>query len=339
MKKIKVGIAGLGRLGRTHAQNLAFSIPGAELVAACSVVAEELEYAKKELGVANTYDDFGQMCCNPEIDAVAIVSPSAFHAEQIKAALKAGKHIFCEKPLAVSEEECIAIEEEVAKHPECIFMLGFMRRYDPSYAYAKKKIKEGAIGKPYLVKATGIDPDAAAEQLLSSGFIPNSGGIMLDMGSHDIDLMRWFLEDEVASIYAVGSVVKSPEFAKQGDMETACATFTFRGGGIGQFHVGRISCHGYHIETEIIGTEGSIRISPVPEKNLAMIYNHTGSVKECVGSFPERFAVAYAEEMKEFIKCVQEGRKPDIDVHDGTAATVVSAAAQKALETGEIVRL
>ena len=134
MKKIKVGIAGLGRLGRTHAQNLAFSIPGAELVAACSVVAEELEYAKKELGVANTYDDFGQMCCNPEIDAVAIVSPSAFHAEQIKAALKAGKHIFCEKPLAVSEEECIAIEEEVAKHPECIFMLGFMRRYDPSYA-------------------------------------------------------------------------------------------------------------------------------------------------------------------------------------------------------------
>ncbi len=109
MKKIKVGIAGLGRLGRTHAQNLAFSIPGAELVAACSVVAEELEYAKKELGVANTYDDFGQMCCNPEIDAVAIVSPSAFHAEQIKAALKAGKHIFCEKPLAVSEEECIAI--------------------------------------------------------------------------------------------------------------------------------------------------------------------------------------------------------------------------------------
>ena len=136
MKKVRIGIVGLGRLGRAHANNLAFSVPGAELTAACSVVEAELEYAKEHLGVAKTYSDFGSMCQDPDIDAVAIVSPSTFHPEQISLALKAGKHIFCEKPLAVTLEECRATEKEVMQYPNLVFMLGFMRRYDPSYAYA-----------------------------------------------------------------------------------------------------------------------------------------------------------------------------------------------------------
>ena len=339
MKKVKVGIVGLGRLGRTHAENLAFSIPGAELTAACSIVDSELNYAKEQLGVEKTYSDFAAMCQDPDIDAVVIVSPSTYHPEQISLALKAGKHVFCEKPLAVTLEECRATEEEVKKYPDQVFMLGFMRRYDPSYAYAKKKIESGAIGTPYLVKATGVDPDADAESLLDSGFVPKSGGIMMDMASHDIDLMRWFLQDDPAEVYAVGSTVKHPRFREQGDVETACATFKFKNGAMGQLHVGRASVHGYHIETEIIGTEGSIRVSPVPCKNLAMLYDKTGAVQECVRNFPERFHQAYVEEMKEFIDCIVEKRTPGVDVHDGTQATLICAAAQKALETGAIVTI
>ena len=207
------------------------------------------------------------------------------------------------------------------QYPNLVFMLGFMRRYDPSYAYAKKKIEEGAIGTPYLVKATGVDPDADAESLLDSGYVPKSGGIMMDMASHDIDLMRWFLQDDPCEVYAIGSTVKHPRFTEQGDVETACATFKFKNGAMGQLHVGRAAVHGYHIETEIIGTEGSIRVSPVPAKNLAMIYDKTGAVQECVRNFPERFQEAYVEEMKEFVDCVMNGKTPGVVVHDGTAAT------------------
>ena len=339
MKSVKIGIVGLGRLGRSHAQNLAFSVPGAELTAACSFVDAELEYAKNELGVQKLYKDYAEMCADAEIDAVVIVSPSAYHPEHIECALKAGKHVFCEKPLAVSVEECVRTEHIVEQYPDKVFMLGFMRRFDPSYAYAKAKIDAGAIGTPYLVKATGVDPAADAESLLASGFIPKSGGIMIDMASHDVDLMRWFLNDEPAEVFAVGTTVKYPGFTEQGDKETACAAFTFKNGGIGQLHTGRLSVHGYHIETEIIGTEGSLRVSPTPAKNLCQIFDKTGAVQECVRNFPERFATAYLEEMKAFIDCINNGTAPIVNVYDGTAATRTCEAAQRALDTHQLITI
>ena len=163
MGKVKVGIAGLGRLGKLHANNLAFKIPDAELTAACSIVPAELEYAKEQLGVADVYADYREMLEKADIDAVAIVTTSGEHCWQIEAALDAGKHVFSDKPLGITVEECRTAEAAVERHPELTFFLGFMRRYDPSYAYAKEKIKEGAIGTPYMVKAAGIDPEALAE--------------------------------------------------------------------------------------------------------------------------------------------------------------------------------
>ena len=141
MKKLRVGIAGLGRLGKVHANNLANKIPGAELVAACSILPAELEYAQKELGVQQVYTDYKEMIASPDIDAVAIVTTSSEHCWQIAAALDAGKHVFSDKPLGVTLEECELAEEAVERHPELTFVLGFMRRFDPSYAYAKKKIE------------------------------------------------------------------------------------------------------------------------------------------------------------------------------------------------------
>lgn len=141
MKKIKVGIAGLGRLGKVHARNLAFKIPNAQLQAACSLVPAELEYAQKELGVSQLYGDYKEMLEKADIDAVVIVTTSTEHCWQIRAALEAGKHVFTDNPLGVTTEECKMAEEAVEKHPDRIFFLGFMRRFDPSYAYAKQKIR------------------------------------------------------------------------------------------------------------------------------------------------------------------------------------------------------
>lgn len=337
MKTIKVGIAGLGRLGKVHANNIAFKIPNAQLTAACSIVPTELEYAKNELGVTDLYTDYREMLAKADIDAVAIVTTSSEHCWQIEAALDAGKHVFSDKPLGVDLEQCKIAEAAVERNPDQVFFLGFMRRYDASYAYAKKKIQAGAIGTPYMVKATGIDPEALVEGSIK--FAATSGGIFIDMAIHDIDLMRWFLEDEPTEVYAIGSTFKHPEFKAVGDDETAVATYKFKNGGIGVIHVGRIAPHGYHVETEIIGTEGSIRISPEPQKNLAKLYNTNGVVTECVEAFPERFAEAYLLEMQEFIDCICEGRKPGVTVYDGTKSTAIGFGTTEAWKTGKLVTL
>lgn len=337
MKKIKVGIAGLGRLGKVHANNIAYKIPNAELTAACSIVPAELEYAKQNLGVTDVYTDFREMLAKADIDAVAIVTTSSEHCWQIEAALDAGKHVFSDKPLGVDVAQCKVAEKAVERHPELTFMLGFMRRYDKSYAYAKKKIEEGAIGTPYMVKATGIDPEAMVEGAIK--FAATSGGIFLDMAIHDIDLMRWFLGCEATEVYAQGCTFKHPEFQAVGDDETAVACYKFENGALGFVHVGRTAPHGYHVETEIVGTEGSIRISAVPEKNQAMLYNVNGAVTECVGSFPERFDEAYLLEMQEFVDCACEGKPTGVSVYDGTKSTAIGYATTEAWKTGKVVKL
>lgn len=337
MKKLKIGIAGLGRLGKVHAQNIAFKIPNAELVAACSIMPEELVYAKEVLGVQEVYADYREMLEKADIDAVAIVTTSGEHCWQIEAALDAGKHVFSDKPLGVNVEECKLAESAVERHPELVFFLGFMRRYDPSYAYAKQKIDEGAIGTPYMVKATGIDPEALVEGAIK--FASTSGGIFIDMAIHDIDLMRWYLGSDPVEVYAAGTTFKHPEFKAAGDDETGVAMYKCANGAMGFVHVGRTAAHGYHVETEIIGTEGSLRVSPVPAKNLCTIYNTAGVVQECVSGFPERFDESYRLEMQEFIDCVIDGKKPDVTVYDGTKSTQIGFTTTQAWKTGETLKI
>lgn len=337
MNRLRIGVVGLGRLGKVHAQNIAYRIPGAELTAACSIVPAELSYAREELGVAWLYSDYREMLAKAPIDAVCIVTTSSEHCWQIEAALDAGKHVFCEKPLGVTVEQCKQAEAAVERHPELIFMLGFMRRYDKSYAYAKQMVDSGAIGKPYLVKATGIDPEALVQGAIR--FAATSGGIFLDMAIHDIDLCRWFLGSEATEVYALGATFKHPEFRAAGDDETGVAVYRFENGAMAMVHVGRTAPYGYHVETEIVGTEGTIRISAVPQKNLATVYGPNGVCTECVGSFPERFEEAYLKEMEEFVDCVQKGRRPGVSVYDGTRSTAIGYATTEAWKTGRIVKL
>ena len=337
MKKLRIGVVGLGRLGKVHAQNIRYKIPGAELTAACSIVPAELEYAKNELGVTDVYTDYKEMLAKADIDAVVIVTTSSEHCWQIEAALDAGKHVFSEKPLGVDVAQCTQAEAAVERHPELTFMLGFMRRYDKSYSYAKQKIDEGAIGTPYLVKATGIDPEAFVDGAIR--FAKTSGGIFLDMAIHDIDLMRWFLGCEATEVYAMGATFKHPEFREAGDDETGVAVYKFENGAMGMIHVGRTAPYGYHVETEIVGTEGTIRISAVPEKNQARLYNTNGVCAECVGSFPERFEEAYLIEVQEFVDCVLQGKTPGVSVYDGTKSTAIGYATTEAWKTGKAVKL
>ncbi|ARA99852.1 inositol 2-dehydrogenase [Geobacillus thermodenitrificans] len=339
MEKVKVGIVGLGRLGRRHAENLAFRIPNCELLAVCSVNAEEVEQVQHDWNIKYGYTDFDRMLENKELDAIFISSPSGFHCEQIQKALNAGFHVFCEKPLGLYLEEALLVQEVVRKHKDKVFMIGFMRRYDKSYAYAKKKIEEGKIGEPILIRCYSLDPAKAIRGFMQFAKSNYSGGLFLDMAIHDLDLARWYLGAEAKQVWAVGGAYAHPEFRELNDAETGAVLVKFENDKIGIFVAGRNCAHGYHIETEIIGTKGTLRIGTIPEKNMVTVFDENGAIKECSDGFLERFEQAYLSEAEEFISCIRENRQPKVTVEDGVISTALGYACKKSFETGELVNV
>lgn len=155
--RLRLGVVGLGRLGKRHAENLAYRVPGASLVAACSPVEEERAWAREALPEPRLYDDYAALLADRDVDAVWLVTPSSLHAQQIIDALRAGKHVFCEKPLSLDIAECERVLAEAARHPHLLATIGFMRRFDPSYKDAFDKIQSGAIGRPFLVRSQTTD--------------------------------------------------------------------------------------------------------------------------------------------------------------------------------------
>jgi len=337
VQKVKIGIVGLGRLGRKHAENIAFRTPKAELTAICSILKEEVDEVKKNWGIPHGYTSYEEMLKNKELDAIFIASPSGEHCHQIAEALEAGYHVFSEKPLGVSLSECKSAETAVEKHQDKVFMLGFMRRYDPSYAYAKRKIEEGAIGKPILFRGYSIDPESAIEGAIK--FAPHSGGQFLDMAIHDIDLARWFLNSEAKSVYAIGGCYAHHEFGLYQDGDNVSALMQFENGTMAFFLAGRTAPHGYHIETEIIGTKGTLRIGSIPQKNMVEILDQYGVRKECSQNFLERFEQAYVDELQEFVECILNNRKPEVTVYDGTKSTIIAYAATESFKENRLVLL
>ena len=334
---IKIGAIGLGRLGYQHAFNLRFSIPGVELVALCDMNEEKLVTTAKAWGVPHTYTDFEAMIQNQELDAIAITSPSHLHTLQIAQALEQGLHVFSEKPLGTTVEECRIAEAAVEKHPELVFMLGFMRRYEPSYAYARKMVVAGKIGKPILFRGYSQDPETAIKGAIA--YAGHSGGQFIDMAVHDIDLARWFMASDPKTIFAIGGCYAHPEFGQFKDGDNVSALMHLQNDSMAFLFAGRTAPHGYNVETEIVGTKGTLRIASVPQKNMVEILDEHGVRKECSQDFIERFGEAYLNEMNEFISCINEGRKPEVTVYDGTKCTEIAYKCKEAFESNELVRM
>jgi myo-inositol 2-dehydrogenase/D-chiro-inositol 1-dehydrogenase len=336
MDKVRIGSVGLGRLGLRHAQNIASKVSNATLEAICDVSADALAATKSELSVPKTYTRFEDMVADKNIDAVVIVSPSGMHTKHIALALDAGKHVFCEKPLGTTVAECREAEKAVNTHPDKVFMLGFMRRFDASYKYAHDKVVAGEIGRPVLFRSYGQDPERFIDGAIKFG--PTSGGEFIDMCVHDIDLARWFTGSEPCSVYAIGGCYAHPEFAKWNDGDNVSALMKFKNDAMVFLFAGRTSPFGYNVQTEIIGTKGILRIGAVPQKNLVEVLDEHGVRKECSENFLERFEESYVTEMQEFVNCVTEGRKPEVTVEDGTRCTEIAFTCKRAFETGELVR-
>lgn len=334
--KLKIGSIGLGRLGYEHAKNIATRVPGAQLYALCDLDEARLAEVAKELDVPNTYSDFTAMCQNPDIDAVVIVSPSAFHTEHIRIALENGKHVFCEKPLDVTVEKCREAEKIVEAHPDRKFMLGFMRRFDVSYRKAKEKIDNGDIGRPVLIRSYTQDPIATIESTLK--FAPHSGGQFLDMCVHDIDLCRWFTGgQQPKNLWAIGGCFAYPQYREWNDGDNVSATIQFEDETMAFLFAGRAAAHGSNVETEIIGTKGTLRIGSVGTDSMLEVLSEHGVCRECYSDFVSRWHDAYVAEIEEFVNCIVQGRQPGVTVYDGTAALETAYRCKESFETGKML--
>lgn len=336
MKTIKVGLVGLGRLGFSHAKNIVQKIPQMELAAVCSVVPEELERAKSAFNTPNLYSDYNEMLANKDLDAIMIASPSGFHCQQIQEAITAGFHVFCEKPIGLTEDEINKTIEVIKQHPNQKFMLGFMRRFDDSYRYAKELINQGEIGEITVIRCYGIDPSSGLESFVNFSKNNNSGGIFADMAIHDIDLIRWFTSQEVKQVWALGKNAAYPELDEVGEIETGSAMMELENGAMALLVTGRNAAHGYHVETEIIGTKGMLRIGESPDKNLVTIYNEHGKIRPCSQNFPERFGPAFVNEMTAFSNCVINDTPSPITEIDGLKATKIANACQESFNTKKL---
>lgn len=281
---VRIGIAGLGRLGRRHAENLARRVAGARLAAACSLLADECAWARETLAVPRVYEDFDALAADPELDALWLVTPSALHADQIVAALRAGKHVFCEKPLSLDLGECERVLAEARARPHLVATIGFMRRFDPSYRDAYARVAAGEIGRPFLVRSQTCDRNDPEGFFVR--FAPSSGGIFLDCTVHDIDVARWLLGAPRATrVYAAGAVALHEGLRACGDVDNGVAICEFEGGRLAMFYASRTMAHGNDTHSEVIGTAGALAIGRNPRANRVEIYDAAGIRNTCTPTF------------------------------------------------------
>jgi myo-inositol 2-dehydrogenase/D-chiro-inositol 1-dehydrogenase len=336
--RLRVGIAGLGRLGRRHAENLAQRVPRAELVAACSPVADELTWARENLWVERVYGEYGALLADPGVDAVFLVTPTSLHAEQIILALQAGKHVFCEKPLSLDLVDCKRVAAQAAKHPQLKVMIGYGRRFDPSYRDAYNKIQAGSIGMPFLVRSQNLDMNDPSGFFVR--FAPTSGGIFLDCTVHDIDLARWLLGNpQPVRVFATGVVAIHEGLREFGDVDNGVATCEFSDGKMACFYASRTMAHGHETLTEIFGTAGRLTVGQNPRLNRVDIADAHGVRNECTPTFYERFEEAFLHETNHFVQAVLDDRPPALTLHDATEATRIALALRESLQSRRVVDL
>jgi myo-inositol 2-dehydrogenase / D-chiro-inositol 1-dehydrogenase len=327
---LRIGIAGLGRMGQRHAENLALRVPNAQVVAACSPVPAELAWARSALGVEHGYADYAAMLAQPGIDAVFLVTPTALHAQQVIDALRAGKHVFCEKPLSLELGDCLRVEAEAARHPQLIVMIGFVRRFDASYRDAARKVQGGLIGKPCLIRSQTMDMNDPGGFFVR--FAATSGGIFLDCSVHDIDLMRWLLGNPApARVYASGTVAIHQGLRDYKDVDNALATIEFADGTMGSVLASRTMAHGHETTTEVFGTRGRLTIGAQARLNRVEISDGDGIRHECTPDFHARFSDAFLLEAQEFVDAALGIGSVSLKLSDATEATRIGLAMTRAL--------
>jgi predicted dehydrogenase len=328
MRKLGMGVLGVGEMGRRHAENLRHLVPHAKLVAIADVDGARAAKVAAELEIDHSFASLDAMLEHKDIDAVLISTPDKFHANAVKAAARAGKDVLCEKPLGLSVEEAQDALKAVADAGVRL-QVGFMRHYDPAYVSAIKQIEGGEIGEPVIFKSIGRDKDMPPIGAYSSGI---NGMLFYTNTIHDFDLARWAMMDEIVEVHSYGTVAIRPEIAQYGDVVASSVNLRFGRGAIGNAESYAQGIYGYDVRTEIVGSKGSILVGGL-RQHSATFLKANGSNYELADHFLSRFREAYLAEVIDFVDTILADRAPRVTGLDGLRATAIADAAAKSLQT------
>jgi myo-inositol 2-dehydrogenase / D-chiro-inositol 1-dehydrogenase len=321
VETINVGIIGAGRIGRLHAENLAYRIPGAKILAVSDVIEDAAKKAASDFQIPAAYKDHRRIMDDKNIQAVIVCSSTNSHSQMIEEAALAGKDIFCEKPIDFDIAKIDHVLGVVAKTGVKL-QIGFNRRFDPNFKQARDMVASGKIGEPHIVRITSRDPQPPPVE-----YIKVSGGLFLDMMIHDFDMARFLIGDEVSEMYSLGSVLVDPKIGEAGDIDTAIVSLTYRKGTIGTIDNSRKAVYGYDQRIEVFGSKGAVIVGN-PTKDLAIL-NAADGIHSALPLFffVERYTSAYIQEMTDFIDCVRNNKKPNVTGIDGRIPVLMGYAA------------
>ncbi|MFJ7368809.1 Gfo/Idh/MocA family oxidoreductase [Lysinibacillus sp. NPDC098008] len=332
MSTIKCAIAGVGRLGMIHAQNIVHNIPNAELKVVVTTHEESARQAAKKLGVDAWTTDYQQVVQDDAIDAIIIASPTGAHAEQIKEAIKYKKHIFVDKPITSTVEEAQSIVPLMQDY-NGVLQVGFVRRFDDAYMKAAEMIRRGDIGEPIYFSSISRDPGSPPEE-----YIATSGGIFVDLCIHDYDISRYLMGVEVESLQSFGKALNHNFMNKYGDVDQAITKMQFSNGALGIVEGSRNSSFGYDIRAEVLGTEGMLQIGSIQRTNV-LTFSNGRSTYDNILDFPSKFENAFLKEIQIFIDTVANKGESPITVMDAIKASQISEAATASFNTNKMVKV
>lgn len=330
---LNIGLIGAGRIGRIHAHNLDSRISSANLLMVADVNEEAAHVAAEEFHIPHPVADYHEILGNPEINAVAICSSTDTHALLIEEAAAAGKHIFCEKPIAFDlptiDRALSAVDKANVK-----LQIGFNRRFDANFRRVRHAIERGEIGKIQLLHIVSRDP---APPPLS--YIRTSGGLFLDMTIHDFDMLRFLTGSEVEEVFVMAGVTVDPAIGDAGDIDTAVIMLRCADGTICTIENCRRAVYGYDQRVEILGSGGAINISN-NYPNSAVISDATGIRRDLpLNFFMERYAESYFTEMQSFVDAVLNDKPVPVSGRDGRAPVAIALAVQRSFAKGRPIRL
>ncbi len=332
VRRVNIAVIGTGRMGSVHARNLARSIPEANLVAVCDIRLEVAQAVAGELGIQRVVADYHELLADPSIEAVLIATTTTTHAGIVQDAAAAGKHIFCEKPLALDLTEIdnalAAVEKAGVK-----LQVGFNRRFDKSFQHVHEIVASGDIGHPCILKITDRDPKPPSIEYARS-----SGGMFLDLTIHDLDMAR-FQMGEIEEIYTIGNTLVAPELREVDDVDTDIVTLKFANGAIGVIDNSRQAVYGYDQQLEVFCSRGTA-IAQNESENTVLIGDERGfTAARPPYFFMQRYAPCYVEEVRRFIECVRDDLPTPATGKDGRMAVLLGFAAWKSLRENRPVCL
>ena len=323
MTTLKIGLIGAGRIGQVHAATIKTRVPQAELVAVADVIEASAKSCADRFGIASFTSDPKGIINDPDIQAVLICSNTDTHAPLMEAAANAGKHIFCEKPIALDLKQIDSAVAAVTKAGVKL-QIGFNRRFDANFKRVRDAVVSGEIGEPHILHIISRDPAPPP-----IAYIKGSGGLFVDMAIHDFDMARYIVGSEIDEVFVQAAVRVDPAIGEAGDVDTVVTMLHFASGVIGTIDNSRQAVYGYDQRVEVFGSKGAINT----QNNYAnqAVLSTADSVHRDLplNFFMQRYIEAYATEIEAFINAVANGTPTLVSGHDGKMAVVVAMAAKK----------